>query len=737
MKTNAALLFAGTASATFSGWTNAPTYKTPSNNNNECNSQEKSGFDWSNLNPGSFDSYGSYSFSGFQCSSTFGKRDTLTKRTFGAKVIEGSMSAGSGPSFSCGADKDFSISEYQVSVSKDTDVEFHYQMEDGSTCKQTTSCKSGGTIVQNSQCGGAKQVQFQLPQGSKGGCDIGIHSIGFDCSPPVSSVPPPKASSSSTPLSQPASSPAVPTSAPAVSTSSSTLPISTPALPTTISKPVPNVQTSSHSSTPVVCTNGGSGPKCSVSSTPVSPVTSSSSTRIPEPSSTPVCEYRNGTSTGRDEGSYGSACSAPAVHTSSVPVPAVPSSSAPIPVVPVPNVPASSSTPVSPVTTSSFSSSKGVPALTSVSSARNSSTSLKTSALPSSILKPSSTNPSIPVTTAPCPDVVPQCLNTWIGQTGCKDNSDHQCYCAKADFTKNVMECITAHGADKSEVQKALTYLVGICAAQIPQNPGLITNCPSSIPLTAAGAHSSSIPATTPVSPIQSAPIPIASTVTEVVVTSYSSCSIGQTVTAAGKTTVLQTPSISTITMTSTSIVPCSKCAAATAPPAAAVTQPAAVPMTTITIAQSYTVPMTYATGPSAGFPIPSSSTVTMLSTAITVPQVAFTTLPAAAGATAAAVGLAPVASVVPGSSAPAAGTPVPAVGTPASACGSAASSAAATNGIFTAAGVSSYTGFGTSYLPTSTSTGGPLQVTTNAAVKMGGSVAGLFAGAVVAVMAL
>ncbi|QDS75372.1 hypothetical protein FKW77_002448 [Venturia effusa] len=676
MKTNAALLFAGTASATFSGWTNAPAYKTPSNNNNKCTSQEQTGFDWSNLSPGSFSSYDSYSFSGFSCASSFGKRDTLTKRTFRSKVIKGSMSAGSGPNFSCGADKDFSISEYQVSVSKDTDVEFHYKMEDGSTCKQTTSCKSGGTIVKNSQCGGAKQVQFQLPQGSKDGCDIGIHSIGFDCSPPASSVPP-KASSSSTPAQPSSSSPAVPTSSPAVPTSPPAVPSSSPAVPTsppalpTSSKPVPEV-VPSPSSTPIVCTNGGSGSDCSVPSTSVSTATSSSS--IP-----PFCAYSNGTSIGSDCASIPvPTVPVPNMPTSSIPDPSIPTSSKPLP-----NVPSSSSTPVSPVTNSS-----------------------------SSVFQPSSTKPSVPVTTAPCPDVVPQCLNTWIGQTGCKDNSDHQCYCAKADFTKNVIQCITAHGADDSEVQKALTYLIGICAAQIPKNPGLITNCPSSIPLTAAGIP----PASTPVSPVQ--PAPNASTTTEVIVTSYSSCSVGQTITAAGTTTVLQQPSISTITMTSTSTIPCSQCAAASTP-TLPVTQPAAeVPMTTITIAQSYTVPYTYSTGVSAGFPMPSSSTVTLLSTAVTVPQVIFTTLPAVGTATAAAVGLAPA---------------------PTDSVAPAAPSVAATNGIYTAPSASYVgTGFGTTYVPSSTRTGGPLQVTTNAGVKVGGgSVAGFFAGAAAVVAAV
>lgn len=133
-----------------------------------------------------------------------------------------------------------------------------------------------------------------------------------------------------------------------------------------------------------------------------------------------------------------------------------------------------------------------------------------------------------------------------------------------------------------------------------------------------------------------------------------------------------------------------------------------------------------------------------MLSTAVTVPQVVFTTLPATGGATAAAVGLAPasvvsIATAAAGIPAPAAGTPVPVYGTSAAAVGISASASAAVSdaAVVPAVASSISTGFGTTYIPTSTSTGGPLQVTTNAGIKVGGSVVGLFAGAFVAVMAL
>ncbi|KAI9871967.1 MAG: hypothetical protein M1830_002212 [Pleopsidium flavum] len=63
------------------------------------------------------------------------------------------------------------------------------------------------------------------------------------------------------------------------------------------------------------------------------------------------------------------------------------------------------------------------------------------------------------------------------------------------------------------------------------------------------------------------------------------------------------------------------------------------IPVTTIQIQQTVTVPCTYTNGASAGSTIPSSSTTTVVSSAITVPQVQFVTQ-AAAGSTSA-VGLA------------------------------------------------------------------------------------------------
>ncbi|KKZ66950.1 hypothetical protein EMCG_07378 [[Emmonsia] crescens] len=101
---------------------------------------------------------------------------------------------------------------------------------------------------------------------------------------------------------------------------------------------------------------------------------------------------------------------------------------------------------------------------------------------------PSSLPPALPPTVpieAPCPKVVPQCLNTWLNLVPkCGSNSDISCFCPSSEFTSAVIACIQSWGASNDEIQSALSYFTGICAAHIPKNPGIITAIPSTIILT-------------------------------------------------------------------------------------------------------------------------------------------------------------------------------------------------------------------------------------------------------------
>jgi hypothetical protein len=307
--------------------------------------------------------------------------------------------------------------------------------------------------------------------------------------------------------------------------------------------------------------------------------------------------------------------------------------------------------------------------------------------------------------------VLPQCLNTWITQSGCKDNSDYTCFCKNSDFTKNVIDCVSAYGGDTTTISGALSYLQGICAAFIPQNPGLITNCPSDIPITPPAAVS-----TPPANPAQ--PADTTTYTTEVVTETVSTCTPGQTVTDQGVPTVLSMSKISTIKFTrTTTLTTCGKCGQApaqvTAPPQ----------WTVVSIANTYTVPCTYTDGVSQGFPIPYSSTITQLTTAVTVPRVAFvTSAPVIAGATTFSVGLAQ-------GDAPAFG-------------GNGGAAPSTQAGAVGGSGPGGYAGGSTTFQPTaynpsSTNPFAPAQQTVNAAPRaMAGTVLGFMAGGAMAVLA-
>lgn len=144
-------LAAGQAAAT--GWRlDAHKYSSPSNTNNQCSTEQKTGYTWDRLEPGSFSSYGNNKFSGFKCGNSFGKRDLHTKRTFQSKCITADIDKE--PKIECDGKDQMSIDTYEVSSSWDTDIDAHYDMPDGSTCKQSHRCTKGGNIVKNTQCGG-------------------------------------------------------------------------------------------------------------------------------------------------------------------------------------------------------------------------------------------------------------------------------------------------------------------------------------------------------------------------------------------------------------------------------------------------------------------------------------------------------------------------------------------------------------------------------------------------------
>ncbi|KAL7790797.1 hypothetical protein V8C37DRAFT_176552 [Trichoderma ceciliae] len=201
MKTAALALLAAASvehvAATYSlgsSWTQAKPYSCPGNTNNNCNAQQQSGWDFSDVPTGSIANYGGFDFSGWSCENDFGKRDSLlSARTFGStgRSIVGDCTADKNttPCISAGAGTGhFSVDTFSISTEFDTRLEFHYEMPDGSTCKQSAQCSSQGTTVKNSQCGGAKKVSVVYPGNGKSSCKTKVHHVSWDCG---SNAPPP------------------------------------------------------------------------------------------------------------------------------------------------------------------------------------------------------------------------------------------------------------------------------------------------------------------------------------------------------------------------------------------------------------------------------------------------------------------------------------------------------------------------------------------------------------------
>ena len=209
----------------------------------------------------------------------------------------------------------------------------------------------------------------------------------------------------------------------------------------------------------------------------------------------------------------------------------------------------------------------------------------------SSTFAPVSSSSSAPhnYPTPNCPDLLPRCLNTWMYTSGCKDNSDSDCFCKNVEFINNVMGCISAWSESEEDTQAAASYLMGICAPHVPSNPAIITACPSTV---------------TP------GPSP------------------------SGYTPAASSPPVSAVPVPSSSAAPTSYSHGPASPEQTA-------PCTTITYSSSAVVPATYSTGPSAGYTYPGSSYTTEIVTTVTVPQVQFTTATVtSAGTTTKSVGL-------------------------------------------------------------------------------------------------
>lgn len=437
---------------------------------------------------------------------------------------------GSGPSFEYG--EGFSIDEIEISTEFDTDLELVYEMPDGKECKQRSSCKQGGSVVKNTQCGGAKKVVFvHPPQADRADkCKVKIPKIRFNCD----SAQPPKSTASPTETPE---SPEYTESLPQSSETGEVPDTSTTAdVPGTTESPEES-DTAGTSSTPV------SGTFTTITEGQGTTVESSS----PEESTTEPAEpsYTEGeppseeTTSKPDDPIYTEG-EPPAEETTAEPEdpsytegepPAEETtgeteepestveSSSPEESTPVPDEPIVETEVTSHMTTSTiFTTSTStitscgpevtecpddedgtavvtltIPVSTTIcpvtetltrtqepgsttedSSPENPDTTVATTAT-SEAGEPTDSAPE-PQETLPCPEVVPSCLNTWLFELECPDNTDTSCFCPSAAFIENVFTCIYAHGESDAVVSEAIRFVQGICASHASENPGIITN---------------------------------------------------------------------------------------------------------------------------------------------------------------------------------------------------------------------------------------------------------------------
>ncbi|KAJ5302400.1 hypothetical protein PENANT_c008G11590 [Penicillium antarcticum] len=386
-------------------------YTSPENTDNHCSDVQQTGFDWSELADGDNWGYDGFDFVGFTPKNGCGAMEE--------NCIGGKLSRDDDYTLKVDAsDAPFSIRNFHLTTSRQTDVILTYRTPEGHACHQVVSSSPDGVNVQNDQCGGAVSVDFQLPEESKfGECELNIHQVNFDCSagekPPGHPVPSPSQSypeSMSTPATVHVTVHESTSSTPEVSLPTRTPEITTSTVWTTaeftVTSCAPTVTDCPAHSTAVVTSTY-------VLSTTVCPS---------QPTETgPLHSIGWGTTSA--EISYESS------HIS------------------IPDHP---------------------PAVTSKAGE------------PSSSAVPSEPIPSSPSTHAPCPELVPKCMNTWLSIPKCDSNSDAACFCPSSEFTDKVTSCIHSWGKSNQEIQSGLSYFAGICAPYVPKNPAIVDIVPTS-----------------------------------------------------------------------------------------------------------------------------------------------------------------------------------------------------------------------------------------------------------------
>ncbi|KAL2149840.1 hypothetical protein VTH82DRAFT_7516 [Thermothelomyces myriococcoides] len=461
--------FAALAAGVSATFIHAPPFTCPANTDNQCTDKQKPGFSWDDLDFGDFFDYGGFHFRGWKCEDAGGSRGRFAPRTF-KKVIGGTCHAdkSQSPSFGCGPDLDrFSLGSIHVKPEFDCDLEFHYDMPDGSICKHRSPCSRSGTTVHNTQCGGAKNVTIiypPQPDKPKPTCSIQVPTISFDCSTASSTLPP------KTKTSQTAGATTTP---PAGDTTTTTSAVET--------TPTSDAEVSSTS------TGQTGAPPVQTSVTLVP----GNNTTIPIPGVSSTSTVSPGEETSSSDSS-----------SVATPTPGESSSDSTVIVPPVTKTVTTSFDSTSTIfTTSTQTITSCAPEQSADCPANSVTTTVVTIAISTTVCPVTETRTTVrhrlgcvppgdatttavgsdvvssaaPVETLPCPAIVPSCLNTFLFSVGCSDNTDAACYCPDATFVKNVYDCLYAHGENDAIIAEAIAYFQGICGGWVSENPAIAT----------------------------------------------------------------------------------------------------------------------------------------------------------------------------------------------------------------------------------------------------------------------
>ncbi|KAJ5164988.1 uncharacterized protein N7500_006818 [Penicillium coprophilum] len=475
-------------------------YTSPENTDNQCSEAQENGFDLSELlDDDDWVFGGNWDFGGFHFAGLEAKKD-CHESGYGSTCLGGTLSSDDDWTIKISAeDAPFSIRNFHLSTSEDTDVLIIYEMSDGTSCRHVASSSSDGIDVGNDQCGGAVSVEFTLPEDSKfGDCELEIYSIDFDCStgtkqpePPAHWTSPVTPEVSTISHFDPPHTHSEPTSSISLSTAHWTRPV-TPEV-TTISHfdpPHTHSEPTSTISLPTTYWTSSVTPEVSTISYDDPPYPHS------EPTPTNSLPTAYWTSTVTPEVSTISQYDPPHTHSE-------PTTPASLPVTPKDPIVSQSTwqlTTSTVWTTQEFTITKCAPTVTNCPGHSTVSVTstypLSTTVCPISPVDPetstasqvvytdplitgtiqttTATAPNPPAVTVPCPNVVPKCLNTWLSIPKCDSNSDVGCFCPSTEFTDKVSSCIRAWSSSKDEEDSALAYFAGICAPYVPKNPAIV-----------------------------------------------------------------------------------------------------------------------------------------------------------------------------------------------------------------------------------------------------------------------